>query len=299
MIAASRISNNCPEYSSNFFKARVIKLANILKIIIDKGFPKLGTTLRAWKNLRRLERPFRQHSQFGFKFLGNDAMTEGRFEVDEIGVICDLLPRADRFVDIGANIGYYTCISRQMGKPSIAFEPLESNLMVLFANLSANAWLDTEVWPIGLADTVGMMPIYGSDTAASLIPGWANQMNPRGTAICINKLDNVLADRFSGERLLMKIDVEGFELAVLRGGLRVFDRAVKPVTLIEISLALHYREINENYLETFEFFWSRGYRLVTADAARRPVERADIKSWIKQKTGSWTHNWLALPRDFS
>jgi FkbM family methyltransferase len=272
---------------------------SIVKNILDKHIPMLAMMYRAWLSYHRINRPFRTNKDFGFKFLGNDAMVAGVFEIDEVRIIHELLPKVHRFVDVGANIGYYTCIARQLGKPCIAFEPLQSNLMALFANLQANNWLDTEIWPIGLADHIGMALIFVSGGFASLIRGWAKQLNPIGTTICINTLDNVMGERFADERLFVKIDVEGLEMAVLRGAQVFFSRALKPILLIEISLSQNHPETNKDYFSTFKFFWDRGYRLVTADAKMREVTQKDVESWVRQGSCNWDiHNWLALPKDW-
>ena len=266
---------------------------------LDTYLPTFGKMYRLARNYRRLKEPFATHRLFGFKFLGNPGMVAGTFEPDEIEILREMLPRTDRFVDVGANIGYYTCIARHMNKPVIAFEPLEMNLMLLYANLHENGWLDTEVWPLGLADYVGMAPLFGSDTGASLIPGWARQTNSLAAAICINTFDHVVGDRFTGERLLIKIDVEGFEMAVLRGGVNLFDRAVKPVVMIEIALLVHHPVPNKNYRATFEFFWSRNYRIVTADRERRELSARDVEAWAVTASCDWNvHNWLAIPEGF-
>ena len=40
-------------------------------------------------------------------------MRIGKFEVEETAIIAKLLPKVDLFVDIGANLGYYTCLALQ------------------------------------------------------------------------------------------------------------------------------------------------------------------------------------------
>ncbi len=55
-------------------------------------------------------------------------MRTGRFEVEETALVARLLDQVDLFVDIGANIGYYTCLALKKGKPVIAFEPQQQNL---------------------------------------------------------------------------------------------------------------------------------------------------------------------------
>ena len=68
----------------------------------------------------------------------------------------ELLPQHDRFVDIGANIGFYSCLARQMGKPVVAVEPLATNVALLLGNLCANGWQDTEIVVAGLSDKAGI-----------------------------------------------------------------------------------------------------------------------------------------------
>jgi hypothetical protein len=46
-----------------------------------------------------------------------DQMRAGTFEVEETAILTTLLPQVDRFVDSGANLGYYTCLARSLGTP--------------------------------------------------------------------------------------------------------------------------------------------------------------------------------------
>ena len=82
----------------------------------------------------------------------------------------------------------------------IAIEPMPDNLSALFANLSANGWVDCEVHPVGLAETPGLATLYGADTGASLTEGWAGSVAHGFLkhTIALNTLDNVLGDRFAG-----------------------------------------------------------------------------------------------------
>jgi hypothetical protein len=90
-----------------------------------------------------------------------------------------------------------------------------------------------------------------------LIRGWAGY--PAGTEqrIPLTTLDTVLGGRFTGEQLLIKIDVEGAEYQVLRGAM---------LTL-------------RHFADTFELFWAAGYEARRIDAGRTPVTRRDIADW--------------------
>ena len=77
---------------------------------------------------------------YGFKLKGTNSihhigMQEGVFEADEVGLFKDIFKSKDVFVDIGANIGFYSCLAMQAELHVIAVEPLQKNLDYLYSNL--------------------------------------------------------------------------------------------------------------------------------------------------------------------
>jgi FkbM family methyltransferase len=235
-------------------------------------------------------------TQYGFRIAGNDVMTSGKFEVQEIELVREILPRHDRFIDIGANIGIYSCLARQIGKPVVAVEPLAGNVRSLLRNLSINGWRDTEVLVAGLSNEVGIAEIFGSDTSASLVSEWALRS---GTSlirerIVLTTLDSLLAHRFADERLLIKVDVEGAEFGLLKGAFKTLARAPAPTWVIEICLSENFPGgRNPRYVETFELLFDQGYTAVTANVERSSVRRQDIASWnAAGKTPAGVYNYL-------
>src|SRR5262249_38632156 len=111
----------------------------------------------------------------GFRFGGlssqhHVAMQAGTFEPHEGAALSGIIEKVDVFVDVGANVGYYTCIARQLGKLAVAIEPMPKNLAVLYENLRLNSWEDTEVIPMGVSDRPGVATLFGaSSTGASLV----------------------------------------------------------------------------------------------------------------------------------
>ena len=102
-------------------------------------------------------------------------MLKGTFEQEELYIIKSYLNSSDVFIDVGANIGYYTCIARSMGKDVVAFEPQVQNLEYLYANLKNVMVGPTPKFiPIGLGCKPGLLTLYGaSGPSASLVKGWA------------------------------------------------------------------------------------------------------------------------------
>ena len=66
------------------------------------------------------------------------------------------------------------------------------------------------MFPVALSDAPGVLTLYGaSGPSASLIPNWAGYSARTQTMVPVSTLDRVLAGRFGGRRLFVKMDVEG------------------------------------------------------------------------------------------
>ena len=201
----------------------------------------------------------------GFKLQGcgsvhHRSMQQGTFEVELTQLLLQRLEQAQVFVDVGANIGLYSCLARSKGKHVIAVEPLPRNTAALYTNMFENGWKDVEVFPVGLSRTPGIAVLYGaSSTGASLIGNWAGASGRHKRIIPISTLDVILGSRFSGKPMLIKIDVEGVEFMVLSGAVKTLSQSPRPTWVMEICLnEFHPSGLNPDYLATFELFWSHG-----------------------------------------
>jgi FkbM family methyltransferase len=244
---------------------------------VARRLPFVTKTWRDWK-LARYRKVDPQPTPYGFRLTGHAEMMAGRFEPAETVLVRSLLAGCDRFVNIGANIGYYVCHAIAAGLPVLAVEPLYANLEYLLRNVRANPTdREVEVIPVALSDRVGVVELFGTGTAASLLPGWAAAPDAPSQLAPVTTLDHLLEGRFGAERLLFLIDVEGVEKQVLDGAARTLARTPAPVFMIEISFGEHQGGHNPHLLDTFERFWAMDYRAQTADMARRPVDRETIE----------------------
>lgn len=178
-------------------------------------------------------------------------------------------------------MGYYCCIALQHQKSVIAFEPVESNLHYLYKNLKANNWeQDIEIYPIALANRTGVAEIRGVGAFASLISGWAGQVDSIERNVPTSTLDRVLASRLSGKRCFVLVDIEGSEELMLQGARSFLSMSPRPIWLVEIQLSDHQPKgivVNPNILGTFERFWGSGYDAWTAGSNIRVVDRGEIE----------------------
>src|SRR5207248_7153229 len=111
--------------------------------------------------------------------------------------------------------------------------------------------LPVQVCDFALSDRAGSADLFIPDDRAfaSLVNGTGARMTVR-----TRTLDDLRAE-VSRTISFVKIDVEGHELAVLRGGVRCLDED-KPTILVEIEE----RHSRTPMSETFDFLLSRGYR---------------------------------------
>ena len=255
------------------------------KKILARTFPALAEIYHRSGITRELQKHPIKDTPFGFKIAGNIRMQTGEFEPDEVKLLQGLAASIDCYIDVGANIGYFVCLMRSLDKKVLAIEPSRQNLDYLYGNIHANDWDDVEVFPIGLAENPSILTLYGEGTGASLVPNWAGASGAIKATIPVNTLDNVLGNRFDGKKLLIKIDVEGAELGVLKGATNILNMIPAPQFFIEICLTEHHPDgLNPDYVKVFQTLFDSGYGAYSMEADMRPVTLTDVESWFKTKT---------------
>jgi FkbM family methyltransferase len=264
-----------------------------LRATFEKHTPGLARIYRLLRDEWQASRTPMARMPEGFWLAGDETMRLGKFEPQERRIIARELRNADVFVDIGANIGYYTCLTRAGGLHVVAIEPLPLNLKSLFRALETNQWDDVETWPVAVAERPGSLPMWGASTGASLVPGWAGSSLQYRQIVPATTLDTLFDRRFEGQRLLVKMDIEGAEYGALLGGTSLLKRDPHPVWLVEITLDMHHPTANRHFGDTFALFLDHGYRVFAADEDETPISREEIASWQSQgRCDAGVHNWL-------
>ncbi|PXA03683.1 hypothetical protein DDZ13_10330 [Coraliomargarita sinensis] len=270
---------------------------------IRKKAPTLAAALRQFRIERRLNQPFLNHPS-GFAFKGNAAMASGRFEPEETTLFCKLLTHCDRLVNVGANIGYYTCLAAHAKKPVLAFEPIPENARLLLENVYRNGWSDVEVFPLALGEKPEILPMFGTGTGASLVEGWAGIPSHDRRFLPVNTLDNTFGERkdLRNGRTLFWVDVEGFELSVLKGARSLIEGNAEAIWVVEICIDEHMPtgvNINPNLLDTFRIFFDNGFSACEAREGLPLVTHDDVEEIVaKQHNQLSTHNFAFLSNSF-
>jgi FkbM family methyltransferase len=163
----------------------------------------------------------------------------GFYEKIELDVFERLAAISKTIFDVGANVGMYCCIAADRAPVTseiVAFEPVPENVRYLRANLEKNeqtARVVIEEKAVGRDS--GEMQLYlleGSTCKHS--PSAKNAFNST-TSITVPavSLDDYVQRKFRERPIeLLKVDVEGYEGAVLRGAHRMLQED-KPTLFIE------------------------------------------------------------------
>ncbi len=192
------------------------------------------------------------------------------------------LPLGAAVIDVGANVGYLTCLAaqhlRRSGKGVVyAFEPHPLAYLCLKKNVEFNGFTNVVLVQSAVSDQNGKTQLFTNreDTVFSSIARASPDLNP--TEIC----ETVALDSFFQEipdvaPALMKIDIQGAELLALRGAKGLLERH-HPAILLE-EWPYGYESFGYSVRELKQFLRGFGYRFYEVRQGRlrwsvvKPVE---------------------------
>lgn len=185
--------------------------------------------------------------------------------------------------DVGANVGWHTLLMANLVGENgrvLAFEANPSVCDRLHENLNINHFRQVEVVPYAVADFEGTVEFHGpeSDDASSgsghIITN-GGKVDQNIIRVETRRLDSV-ASTARIERLdLIKIDVEGFEWPVLRGGQQTIAK-FRPHIIFEYN-AEYVSRSGTDPKAIAEFFRTHRYRLFAIK--RTWAELIELSNW--------------------
>lgn len=159
----------------------------------------------------------------------------------EARVVRSLLQPGDTFLDVGANHGSYSLLAAPAVRDGrvIAFEPQPRLARLLKNSFAANGFAHAQVHEFACGDHEGDATFYVPrmmSGVGGLYEDFSGGPGRRRFNVRVRRLDDLLAGQHLPGRVLMKLDVEGSELPVLRGA-AAFLRARQPLILLELNPA--------------------------------------------------------------
>lgn len=140
------------------------------------------------------------------------------------------------FFDVGANVGYYTLLASRIVGPHgrvVALEPVVRNVAFLHRHVTLNGVQNVTIVPAACSDRSSLVPFAAGENFATghIVAGTGEGSAPSSLVPTVT-LD-ALSEAFGTAPDVVKIDVEGAELDVLRGGQETLSRA-RPVLYLSV-----------------------------------------------------------------
>lgn len=152
-------------------------------------------------------------------------MALGSFELSDINYFISNMKDNDIVYDIGANVGAY-CVSIGNKFPSIkiyAFEPIPLNASMIRTSLCFNRIRNVEVIQSCVSDVSGTVSFsLAEDSAYSSMIDTKRKNEIEKISVRATSLNDFIKKNKTLKPTIIKIDVEGAEMKVLKGGSNLF-----------------------------------------------------------------------------
>ena len=180
------------------------------------------------------------------------------------------IPAGGVMLDVGANYGYYSITIASRLRQNCTIHAFEPNCMIfqrLRKNVELNSARAVTAHQVGLSDqegTAAIVEVHGHSGATYLRPGHD---------VAVTSLDRFCESTSLNRVDLIKIDAEGAELRILRGGRGTLDR-FRPTLLLELNTPTLERE-NASPAEVLSLLREREYRIYSIKPKREIMLGAD------------------------
>lgn len=223
------------------------------------------------------------------------ALVVGTFEPVEARFLAESVEPNGRFVDIGANFGLHSVLlsTRFPDLTVDAFEPVPTTLEMLRANAARNGCKGLRIHACAVSDADGEVMITTQlATGNHLVSSARSAVHPFSLRVPAITLDSFWQRQGNPPVDLVKVDVEGAEWHVLRGGAAFFSR--RPLLMIELAEEW-LRRFDHTIDECIVMLGAYGYRYARPIGVGRDAEWTDLSTLRTRSSG----NYVFSPRPLS
>ncbi len=210
----------------------------------------------------------------------------GVYEPYKFKLFSNLVKKNMTVIDVGANKGCFSLLSAKlMGDCGrvLSFEPEPENCSWILRSIKVNNYKSISLFQLALSDSDGTAELYIGEKSGfhSLLPQ-LDKPKPEKMTVIQKRLDTVLSENKISKVDLIKIDVEGAELQVLKGAVEI----IKQNNNLKIILDLHPQKGVDIY-EIYDFLLKYGYKLYRIGKEITPIKDTDqnIKELVAIKEG--------------
>jgi FkbM family methyltransferase len=292
-------ANVLPRSVALFHAVAILRLSSIGRFI-----SKTNLGAQVFASLYRRTRP--ESGEISIRFGGmkfvvevNDTqgvganLLEGEFEPAQTALLSKKLKPGMTFVDVGANIGYYTVFaSRLVGNSGkvYCFEPEPRNYRILMKNILANKLSNVYPYNAALSDSTGTVILYtdSKNFGAHSLNKFNVYHEDSEVSVVTMRLDDLVG---ANKIDMIKLDVQGAEPKVVAGAMRTLT-AQRPMLVLELW-PYGIQKMGDDPSKMIQDLEEIGYRIQVTDDFRRSKTAGSLKDAISEKVSS-KDSWLNL-----
>lgn len=207
----------------------------------------------------RVENNLTMREILGYKMLlrtddpgiSRDLLQRGVREPAVVEALRQEIRPGDTVIDIGANIGYYAMLEAQLVGPEgivYAIEPVPENYELLCKNIELNGFTNIKPYLLAIGDKKGKEKLHKTHQSnCGVILGseprsdnFMRRMEEIGAdsviEVDITTLDDFIKQEGIADPNFVRMDVEGYEIAVIAG----MQETLKNARDLRIEMELHY-----------------------------------------------------------
>lgn len=262
--------------------------------------------------MRRLFRAMRQGTERGLPesielFLRDEFGTLFSVSLEKVRHVCrsgmssDSVPwmrllesleldHACRAVDVGACVGQGSIFLAKWHEEVVAIEPTSENFATLQDTISLNGVRNVKIVRCALSSEIGTAEMHLLESRGHHSLGAVSTSGKVGVErVEVSTVDGVIA----GPIDLLKVDVEGFEMEVLRGSSRALQLGI-PIIVLEVSVGPS-ADLGRNPWEAVDYLTTLGYECVRADGKplKAPVQHVDVVAFRDSRLAERAKRLLA------
>ena len=186
-------------------------------------------------------------------------------------VIEMLTASSEVFIDVGANTGFFSLVAATLNPrlALIAFEPNPTMFRMLCENKRINRLSNLTSEPLALSNAEGETQLFlsDSDMSASLIPDFQKAADSSSVSVPVKRttLDHYVQRLGLHGSIVIKVDVEGHEKAVLEGAASTISN-LRPDFVIEVLGDFDSSLLDQFRLQGYRFYKITHQGLIESDA---------------------------------
>lgn len=211
----------------------------------------------------------------------------GVYEYEETRLVKKLVKNDFTVLDIGANIGYFTLILAKQAREVHAFEPEPRNFQILQKNVELNGISNAKLYNAAVTEKGGTSTLHLCNTNRGMHRIYQSHWCNEGTI----DVQTIRIDDMIDHVDLVKIDVEGAELGVLKGMKNLLEK--KKTTVLMEFHPPSIMEYGAKPRDVYDFMKSLGYAVkTTKGGSGEPISFETLEKAATEQVAS---NILCTP----